>query len=99
MRRAGTLDPAVAGCYRGRRDALGRARRYCRAGGPRSERQERSDARAGASGEGSVSRMVIDADGHVGEPTDLFERYLDVPLGGRKPYMTRDDWGVNRWVI
>jgi predicted TIM-barrel fold metal-dependent hydrolase len=35
----------------------------------------------------------------VGEPTDLFERYLDVPLGGRKPYMTKDDRGVNRWVI
>ena len=46
-----------------------------------------------------MARTVIDADGHVGEPKDLFERYLDVPLGGRKPYMTRDDWGVNRWVI
>src|SRR5262249_36217569 len=46
-----------------------------------------------------MPRRVIDADGHVGEPKDLFERYLDVPLGGRRPYLTKDDWGVDRWVI
>ena len=42
---------------------------------------------------------VIDADGHVYEPTDLFETYADVPLKGRKPYLTKDDWGCDRWVI
>jgi predicted TIM-barrel fold metal-dependent hydrolase len=46
-----------------------------------------------------MARTVLDADGHVGEPKDLFERYLDVPLGGRRPYLTKDDWGVDRWVI
>jgi hypothetical protein len=28
-----------------------------------------------------MPRTVIDADGHVFEPKDLFERYVDVPLG------------------
>ena len=46
-----------------------------------------------------MPRTIVDADGHVGEPKDLFERYLDVPLGGRKPYLTRDDRGIDRWVI
>ena len=32
-------------------------------------------------------------------PIDLFERYLDVPLGGRRPYLTKDDFGIDRWVI
>ena len=46
-----------------------------------------------------MPRTVIDADGHVGEPKDLFETYLDVPLGGRRPYLTKDDFGIDRWVI
>ena len=46
-----------------------------------------------------MARTVIDADGHVGEPKDLFERYLDVPLEGRRPYVTKDDRGIDRWVI
>jgi predicted TIM-barrel fold metal-dependent hydrolase len=46
-----------------------------------------------------MPRTVIDADGHVYEPKDLFDRYLDVPLGGRRPYVTKDDWGIDRWVI
>jgi uncharacterized protein len=46
-----------------------------------------------------MARMVLDADGHVGEPKDLFERYLDVPLHGRMPYLTKDDRGIDRWVI
>jgi predicted TIM-barrel fold metal-dependent hydrolase len=46
-----------------------------------------------------MPRTIIDAVGHVGEPKDLFERYLDVPLGGRKPYLTKDDRGIDRWVI
>ena len=45
-----------------------------------------------------MPRPVIDADGHVFDPEDLFERYLDVPLGGRRPDVTRDDRGIDRCV-
>jgi hypothetical protein len=37
-----------------------------------------------------MPRTVIDADGHVGEPKEPFERYLDVPLGGRR---------LHRWKV
>jgi len=46
-----------------------------------------------------MSRAVIDADGHVAEPLDLFEKYADVPLHGRMPRVVKDDLGYDRWVI
>jgi len=46
-----------------------------------------------------MSRVVIDADGHVAEPLDLFEKYGDVPLHGRMPRVVKDDLGYDRWVI
>lgn len=46
-----------------------------------------------------MTQLVIDADGHVAEPIDLFEKYADLPLGERLPRVVKDDRGFDRWVI
>ena len=46
-----------------------------------------------------MTQVVIDADGHVAEPIDMFEKYADLPLGDRLPRVVKDDRGFDRWVI
>ena len=42
---------------------------------------------------------VIDADGHVLEPVDMFEKYMDPDYRDRAPRMIVDGYGRERLLI
>jgi predicted TIM-barrel fold metal-dependent hydrolase len=42
---------------------------------------------------------VIDADGHVVEPEDLWKHYLDKRFADRSPQLVRDNWGGLRFML
>ncbi len=42
---------------------------------------------------------VIDVDGHVFEPDDLWERHLDRRFHDRRPRLVRDDRGTTRYLV
>jgi predicted TIM-barrel fold metal-dependent hydrolase len=43
--------------------------------------------------------QVIDADGHIVEPHDMWDRYLDPKYADRKPAMVKDADGVTRFQL
>ncbi|WDD90711.1 amidohydrolase (plasmid) [Burkholderia sp. FERM BP-3421] len=45
------------------------------------------------------THRVIDADGHVLEPVDLWERYIDSAYRGRAPKIIEDETGLQRVVV
>jgi predicted TIM-barrel fold metal-dependent hydrolase len=46
-----------------------------------------------------MAELVIDADGHVFEPEELWERYLPSAWHPRRPRIERDERGTTRYVI
>jgi uncharacterized protein len=46
-----------------------------------------------------VNPIVIDADTHVFEPLEDFERYLGAPYKHRSPRVFRDQWGIIRVLM
>lgn len=43
--------------------------------------------------------LVIDADGHVLEPPDLWQRYMDGPCRHRAPKLIEDECGLQRLIV
>ncbi|MEX0805850.1 MAG: amidohydrolase family protein [Candidatus Binatia bacterium] len=43
--------------------------------------------------------FVVDADGHVYENPDMFEKYLDAPYNQRPPKLVKDERDGYRWII
>src|SRR2546428_5845363 len=43
--------------------------------------------------------IVIDADTHVFEPLENFEKYLEEPYKHRSPRVFRDQWGIIRVLM
>src|SRR5215813_13821641 len=43
--------------------------------------------------------QVIDADTHVFEPLENFDRYLEEPFKHRSPRVFRDQWGIIRVLM
>lgn len=43
--------------------------------------------------------MIIDADGHLFETEEIFEKYMEPPLRNYRPRLVRDDDGHNFWVV
>ena len=42
---------------------------------------------------------VIDVDGHVFEPDEIWEQYLPVELHDRRPRLVRDERGTTRYQL
>lgn len=43
--------------------------------------------------------MIIDADGHLFETEEVFEKYMEPPLSSYRPRLICDDDGHNFWVV
>jgi predicted TIM-barrel fold metal-dependent hydrolase len=43
--------------------------------------------------------MIIDADGHLFETEELFEKYMELPLRNYRPRILGDEEGANFWVV
>src|ERR1041385_9302833 len=43
--------------------------------------------------------MIIDADGHLFETEEVFEKYMEPPLRNYRPRLVGDEEGANFWVF
>lgn len=43
--------------------------------------------------------MIIDADGHLFETEEIFEKYMEPPLRNYRPRLLGDEEGANFWVV
>ncbi len=52
-----------------------------------------------AAGVAATRTPVVDLDGHVIEPYDMWERYIEAPFKACAPRRAKDSWGMDRLMV